>query len=214
MVHQYYLWTWDGIFFEGASEIATIPAPLEQEKEPEERTRYDAAGVELEEVFVPQFYHPDYSDEEGVPQVYTHHSDRYGHMLGGDTYQVDRAMDYVISTENGEEIIILRYIRGDDEEIEIPDDPVPFPSAHPDPTPNPSPTPKPSPTPTPTSKPTPKPTSTPKPKATPKPTSVPKTGAGTPLSFWVTLNVSSLAGLGAVRYTSRRKRNRGGRARK
>lgn len=198
VVHQYYLQTEDGVFFEGASGIITVPAPLELDKDPAERTRYDQRDVEKEEVFTPQFYHPDYSGEEGEPQLYTYHSDRYGHMRGQDAYQVDRSMSCVLSTEDGSQIIILRYIRGGDEEIEIPDDPVPFPSAHPDPTP--TPIAKPSATPKPTAKPTP----------TPAPKSVPKTGAGMPLSFWLTLNAGSLAALGAVGYSARQGKKRGG----
>ena len=101
VVHEYYHRTAEGDILEGVTEVETIGGlPLDQ-------TQYTANGVTKR---------PAYEGRE-----YTYTEAAYG-KSGAEGYQADPAMAYVSATEDGQEIIILRYIRQDTpQKPELPD---------------------------------------------------------------------------------------------
>ena len=97
VVHEYYKDSVSPENLEGKSDIYTVEL---EEEEFKKQLEYKASGVTKE---------PDYN---GVTYTYQPQSDAYGKMDSGrETYQPNSGMTYVKATENGEQIIILRYVR-------------------------------------------------------------------------------------------------------
>ena len=97
VIHEYYKDSVSPENLEGKSDIYTVEL---EEEEFKKQLEYKASGVTKE---------PDYN---GVTYTYQPQSDAYGKMDSGkETYQPNSGMTYVKATENGEQIIILRYVR-------------------------------------------------------------------------------------------------------
>ena len=96
VIHEYYKDSVSPENLEGKSDIYTVEL---EEEEFKKQLEYKASGVTKE---------PDYN---GVTYTYQPQSDAYGKMDSGkETYQPNSGMTYVKATENGEQIIILRYV--------------------------------------------------------------------------------------------------------
>lgn len=97
-VHEYYVEYPDGErVLEGRSDVGSSETDLLVN----DMEHYDESNVERQPVFAPY---------GGTEYTYEYFGDAYG-TLGSDGYAVDSDKSYVVATEDGREVIVLKYVR-------------------------------------------------------------------------------------------------------